>query len=392
MTGPVPRYPDVGLVGFVPDIWGMGYWQSRHHVMTRLARQFRVAWVDQPYGWRTHWLPGPTGLFHGPDGDTPPPGIELIRSTRWLPGMYRPRVLAHWVNRQRVRRAVRHIRRRGARRVILYLWRPEFDFVLDAVPHAVSCYHLDDEYTFLYTLSERDLPVPGPEVDLLRRVDEVIVHSPGLMEKKGCYNPHTTLIPNGVDFAAYSTALAEPNDLRDIPHPRVGYVGIVKDELDGSLLLHLARHHTAWSFVFVGPTQQFKRQAAVFADLLQMDNVFHLGRKPMVQLPAYAQHIDVGLLPYLENDYTQYIYPVKLHEYLATGRPVVGSPIPSLQMHADVVRLARSPEEWSAAITAALQEPRGGEATERRREVARQHDWNVLADRIADILVARLLR
>jgi glycosyltransferase involved in cell wall biosynthesis len=90
----------------------------------------------------------------------------------------------------------------------------------------------------------------------------------------------------------------------------------------------------------------------------------------------------------VHSGYTKFIYPMKLHEYLATGRPVVGTPIRSLMDFGHVVRLASTPAEWSAAIVDALAHPEVGRAE--RQATAGAHDWTVLAARIAKVFVEGL--
>ena len=105
---------------------------------------------------------------------------------------------------------------RGCERIILYICRPELGTAVASVPHDVSCYHIDDEYSF----SKVDLPLDPAESQLIRAVDQVIVHSPGLLAKKGLLNPHVALVPSGVDYEAYAQSQPEPQDLSPIPHPR----------------------------------------------------------------------------------------------------------------------------------------------------------------------------
>jgi hypothetical protein len=97
------------------------------------------------------------------------------------------------------------------------------------------------------------------------------------------------------------------------------------------------------------------------------------------ELPAYTQHLDVCMLCYKVNDYTKFIYPLKLHEYLASGRPIVGSPIRAFQEFGHVVKLAGTVEEWSRALGACLEPVESSPSrVAERRNVARRYDWNDL--------------
>ena len=171
----------------------------------------------------------------------------------------------------------------------------------------------------------------------------------------------------------------------------MGYVGIIKHQLDLALLVALAERHRQWSFVLVGPQRRRGDGAALIRRLSQLPNVYLLGGKPVDALPAYVQHMDVCMLCYEVNEYTKFIYPLKLHEYLASGRPVVGSPIRSLQEFRHAIRLARTPEEWSIALSDML-DPFYHSSTqvEARRRIAREYDWNTLVARIARTLCSRL--
>jgi glycosyltransferase involved in cell wall biosynthesis len=388
----LPYLADVGVIALVPEEWG-SIWKSRHQILTRLVKYFHVVWCTPARWWRERqwwrelWLRGGLQGGGGANGAASP-GLTIYYPERWLPLVGWPRFLACWNERQRLRRAQRILLNRGCRKIILYLWRPECESALDLIDHDLSCYHISDEYTF----SESEQPIDAREARLISRVDQVFIHSIALLEKKGNLNPHTTLVPNGVDYRAYETPCSEPADLQPIPHPRIGYVGRIKPQLDLALLTALAQRHRGWSFVLVGPQDDnLGERAVLIPQLAQMPNVYLLGGKSVSELPAYTQHVDVCILCYRVNDYTKFIYPLKLHEYLATGRPVVGSPIRSLQDVAQIVRLARTADEWSQALRESLS-PVAYSATqvEARRNVARQHDWNRLVEMIAHTLCCRL--
>jgi glycosyltransferase involved in cell wall biosynthesis len=226
---------------------------------------------------------------------------------------------------------------------------------------------------------------------VIAAVDQVFAISPGLMEKKGRFNPHAALVPEGVDYHAYADKAPEPADLAAIPSPRLGYTGMLKKHLDWPLLFDLAQKHREWSFVFVGPLNRTHGIEQEIAKLAALANVHFLGEKTVHDLARYPQYFDVCLMPYVVDDYTKYIYPLKLHEYLASGRPVVGSPIRTLQDFSHVIQLADTSEKWSAALTAALApSERSSARMAARQSVAQAHDWENLVRRIARIQCERL--
>lgn len=340
-----PLFREVGIIALVPDRWGP-CWQARHHIATRLAKFFHVAWIDRPPSWQEslRWFVRPPKLS---EASTVPENFSVHQASAWFPEVGRPLGLRNRLARRRLEKAQQKLRQQGCSKIVLYLWRPEFADSLDLLDCDLSCFHIDDEYSF--SPLERE---PDPkEVQLLRKVDQVFIHSPAMMEKKGKLNPNTRLVPNGVDFQQYTVPTAEPDELKSICKPRIGYAGNLKRMLDWHLLLELSRLHPEWSFVFVGRMLPHFEVQQISKQLSERENVHILGPYPTDQVPSYVQHFDVCMMPYKLDDYTKYIYPLKLHEYLASGKPVIGSPIPALQAFREVVLLADGAQEWSDQLT-----------------------------------------
>lgn len=384
MADPVRSRP--GVIALVPDAW-RDVVMPRHQVLGRLARRFPVVWIDPPAGWRSYWLPGADRFLHRRDWTSPLPGLTVLQPGMLLPAVHRPAWLRRATLAGRLRWAKRRLLAEGVADIVLYLWRYQFAEALDLCEHALSLYHIDDEYSF----SDLDVPNAPRELALIGRVDQVIVHSSALMGKKGGVNPHTVLVPNGVDYTAFSSPRDEPADLRPLPRPRLGYVGVIKKQLDLALLARLAKARPGWSVAMVGPIGNVAGKENALAELRSLPNVHFLGAKPVHDLPAYAQHIDVCLMCYEVNGYTRYIYPLKLHEYLAGGQPVVTSAIDAVLEHADVVTVARSEDDWFAGIERALEPSSSAErAVQLRRARARRYDWDLLAGQVADLVSNRL--
>jgi glycosyltransferase involved in cell wall biosynthesis len=356
-------------------------WQARHHLLSRMAARCEVAWMSPGPEWREALREGrPRGLAADVSG------LQVYDAPRWLPRFHGSPRLDRLTLGVRLRAARTALLSKGVRRVVLYLWRPEYAIALGAVPHDLSCYHMDDEYSF----SPTEVGAADGELALIQEVGQVFIHSNTLLAAKGSLNPHTAHLPNGVDYERYATPAAEPEDLARIPHPRIGYCGWLKSQLDWDLLLALARTHKNMSFVFVGPRGKGAEVQTAIEAMDALPNVHFLGARPTSVLHAYTQHFDVCLMPYKRNWYTQFIYPVKVHEYLATGNPVVASPLPNLAEFADVVTLADEAEEWTAAVEEALATRHLAAPMRARRAVASRHDWNALATRAVSIFEQRL--
>jgi len=382
---PRPLLPDVGVLALVPDPWN-SVWQARHQVLTRLARYFHVVWINPARTWRRLLRGSPATPVASHDVSARN-GLSVYESEFWLPLFYRPSRLAMLTRNARLDRAKKLLVQRGCRTIVLYVWRPEFVTALDSARFERIYYHIDDEYSF----SDIDGPISDAERRLIQSADQVFIGSPALMAKKGTINTHTAFAPNGTDYAAYAADAPEPPDIASIPRPRIGYTGIVKRQLDWSMLKWLSSTRPAWSFVFVGPVQEHVGTQRAVDELSRRPNVHFLGLKTPNQLGAYPRHFDVCLMPYRIDDYTKYIYPLKLHEYLASGQPVVAAHIQSIEEFKNVLTVVDRMGGWPAAIEDALAPAANSPERRRARQaVARLHDWNLLVDRMAKTMAARL--
>jgi glycosyltransferase involved in cell wall biosynthesis len=195
-----------------------------------------------------------------------------------------------------------------------------------------------------------------------------------------------TLLGNGVETAHFETPGAEPADLAALPRPRIGYLGLLSHFLDFQTLEALRRARRGGTLVLIGPGSP-ATDAAV-GELAAREGVAVLGAKPYEQVPAYMQHLDVGLIPFRAQErFVQGINPNKVYQYLASGLPVVTTPVLDLAPAPPHLQFASTPDETVAAVSAALSAPRDPQA---RRALARAHDWDALAARMVRTIESSL--
>lgn len=211
------------------------------------------------------------------------------------------------------------------------------------------------------------------EQELMSKVDLVVANSPYLAEYGARFNTHSYYVGQGCDFSLFEDdgQFSPPEDLLNLPKPIIGYVGaLVGSRLDIRLLEEVASARPEWNFVFVGPEDAAFGQSKLHL----MPNVYFMGRKDQVELPAYIKYFDVCLNPQLVNQLTVGNYPRKVDEYLAMGKPVVATSTPFMEMFKDHVYLCANGQEYLLAIENAIAE-NDGSLKERRRKFAFTHTW-----------------
>jgi glycosyltransferase involved in cell wall biosynthesis len=199
-----------------------------------------------------------------------------------------------------------------------------------------------------------------------------------LQEAKKGLNPNTILVSHGVDYEHFSKAVAHdlpaPADIADLPHPRLGFFGLIRDWVDLDLLAEVARRRPDWHLVLIGDS------AIDLSPYQSLPNMHFLGRKPYAELPAYCQEFDVGLVPFRINELTKAVNPIKLREYLAAGLPVVSTPLPEAKLCGSLVESADEPESFAAAVAKTLA---GGTACRTSRSATmRTETWPEKVDEI----------
>jgi glycosyltransferase involved in cell wall biosynthesis len=355
---------------------------SNHHVLRELARTRRVLWLNS-IATRTPKLASGRDLGKIRrklrEFAKGPINVEndlWVMTPLALPLPHLPAARA--VNRQVLRATIRALRLRlGIKNFQLWTFLPTTADYVGTLGEDAAIYYCVDEWSMFRYLDREQTVVA--ERALLEKVDAVFAINNALADAKRLVNPNTYVSPHGVDHTLFAQALdpktPEPADLRDIPHPRIGFYGTLRDWVDLDLIAHAARKRPDWHFVLIG--QQLDDVSAVAS----LPNVHLLGQRPHAELPAYCKGFDVGMIPYRIDERMTFVNPLKLREYLSAGLPVVSTAVPEVTRYSHVAHIATTPDEWVAALERALGET-GPEARARRSQAMQAETW---AARVATV-------
>jgi len=195
------------------------------------------------------------------------------------------------------------------------------------------------------------------ENELLSRADVAFTGGQSLYEAKRSRHSNIYAMPSSTDAAHFASARkikSDPADQAGIPHPRLGFFGVIDERMDVTLLDQIAKARPDWHLIMIGPVVKIDPE-----DLPRRQNIHYLGGKDYQELPAYLAGWDVALMPFARNESTRFISPTKTPEYLAAGKPVISTSIRDVvRTYGEwgLVRIADSVEEFVAAVEAALSE------------------------------------
>jgi len=227
-----------------------------------------------------------------------------------------------------------------------------------------------------------DRPMLEEEGRLIREADIVVTTSAGLSERIARLRPNT-LIRNGCEPAHFLRRADRP--ARSFgAGPVVGYFGALDHWFDTELVAAAARNYRDWNFVLIG-----RRQDCDLDALRRIPNVRILNETPYAILPEFAHGFDVCIVPFLVNDLTLHTNPVKMYEYLAAGKPVVGTAMPELVIGGEgLVYVARDRGDFIAKLADAMASRDDPAYVERRVAYAMKETWSDRVDRLESALAA----
>lgn len=224
-----------------------------------------------------------------------------------------------------------------------------------------------------------DYPEPY-QYELIALSDQTLVIPKGVFHKlKARFGQKIHQIPQSIHLpfamAQSGASGAEPSEIASLPHPRLGYLGPIYGRLNLPLLQSVLTMHPEWQFLCFGDTQA-----------LPLPSVHSVGWQKPSDLHAYVASFDVGVMPYdCFDEKNLHCAPLKVFDYFLAGLPVVSTPTIPLWEFADLIYFGETAEEFSLAISQALEEPADSPKRTIRTQVARAHSTEALARSLAEI-------
>jgi glycosyltransferase involved in cell wall biosynthesis len=291
---------------------------------------------------------------------------------------------ARSVNRRLIAAQIKRLAQsRGLTKPILWIAIPTAANMIGTLDESAVVYHVSDKYD-ANTMDHATDPA------LIRRLHERAIDAADLVFYSGrklfteatraCERSH--LLEQGVDYDHWRhvTNGDVAPEIAKIPRPRLGYFGAIEPWLvDQELIKRASRERPEWQWIFIG-----NRSRGL--EIEELPNAHFLPAVAYADLPAYAAGFDVCVLPWeTEQSFTSYGSAIKVREYLATGKPVVISPLPEYEPMRDVLRIARTRDDFIRLVDEALHDTDPANAARRQAAVA-DGTWDARAEWVSDLI------
>ncbi|MSR46793.1 MAG: glycosyltransferase [Planctomycetes bacterium] len=240
----------------------------------------------------------------------------------------------------------------------------------------------DDHREYTPARSAQRLALERSYERLVRASDLLVGNNSRLLAEWARLQPTCVLARNAVDSREWATSSPEPSVLAGLPRPRFGYAGNLRLRLVPDLLRAVAQANPDAALLLAGVGGE-----ALLPQLAGLTNVRWVGALPSRDVPAFLQHCDVLLMPHAIGPLTDSMDPQKVYEYLASGRPIVATPVAGARERGELLALAGDATEFVAAAAAALAE-RDPAASARRRAAGTARGWGDVAREVLDAALA----
>ncbi len=284
----------------------------------------------------------------------------------------------------------RTARRLGMDDGLLWVYRPEYAPGLGLIPHRRLVFDLaDDLAAYNESATRMSAHIGDCTARLASAADLMVVTSPTLQDSYQGRTRQCELVPNGFDENLFDgNPKPMPPDMAQIPRPIAGFVGTLFSFLDYPLIYEAAKALPDVSFVFVGPVEKGGKQGV--DQISSLKNTYFLGSKKREIVPDYVSNFNVCINPFKVDNVSKAVSPLKVYEYLATGRPVISTPMAGLEKEdaGKWVRFAE-PAGFVQALSRLIKSDKINEINQEQIQAANTFSWEShfrrLSERIEEL-------
>jgi beta-glucosidase/6-phospho-beta-glucosidase/beta-galactosidase/glycosyltransferase involved in cell wall biosynthesis len=367
-----------GIVVFSHLRWGF-VWQRPQQFLSRFAKKHKILFFEEPF-------------FDAKEGE------ERLDFHKVMPNVTvaTPHVAPSWNRNPRMPERLREFAREAIQamnegsggefdRPLLWYYSP--------MDSAWSLGHFENRGIVYDCMDELSQFTGAPkalvknEARLIEHADVLFTGGYELGEKKRKQHTNVHTFGCGVEYDHFARA-ADPHtvipaDIDFVARPIFGWFGVVDERVDYALIGEVAKKRPDWSFAMVGPVVKVDPNLLPYAP-----NLFWLGGREYQQLPNYCAAFDVCMMPFAMNAATQYINPTKGLEYMATGRPIVGTHVKDVvRQWSDIVYLTKNnAEDFIRAAEQALRDGKAGERVRKGIELSKQCSWEGTVERMQGLI------
>jgi glycosyltransferase involved in cell wall biosynthesis len=357
--------------------------------MLQLSKSYRVIYVNN-YSFR-HFLRKLLHIKKSPGYEVndnlmvyTPFGLPTLQMrfpvTRYLNNILVPFLVRRKINKLKIKTP------------ILWMYHPRYIDRIGQFKEELIVYDCMDDFVSLRSVYEVVEEIKRNEIELLKRADLVFGGGYSIADLKSEFRDDIHVFPSACELEHFNKSLSPdikvPFDIKDIPRPILGYWGAIDERIDHGLLKRLALKRPDWSIVLLGPLAKLNIEDVPYFN--ELNNVFWLGPKDYSLLPGYARAFDVCLNPFVVTKAGRHLSPTKTLEYLATGKPVVSTPITDVvRFYNGLVSIADSAEEFENAVEKYLNED--NEIMQNKRiDFTEGKTWEDTAHRMEELIIRAL--
>lgn len=324
--------------------WDAPYVKSTMELMKRLSNNHRIIIIDYHYTWKDLFICkyAPAKVLLGFESrwrklNTKYGEVEIYNSPPVIP--------INWINNEKLfkfvagingwllRNTFKRLQKRliPSETVLVNAFNPVYGLLTDKVWQvSQKLYYCYDEISGTQWSSKWGAAY---EEQYLAKVDRVITTSTRLCAVKKRLNPDCHLVKNGVDLDIFQNPMLVKSKKWTI-----GYIGAIDSRIDAALVTEVARAMPEYQFKFIGPVISHNTTA----EWSKLSNIECIGPVDQALLPAMIHNMDACIIPFVKNELTEAIYPLKINEYLAMGKPVVSTHFSDLSDFKTLISMADS--------------------------------------------------